>query len=60
MTVNAPLFSWRNFILEILGTMMLVFYGGMAGAVTSYEWVDDVTQEKKNVYPSGPVNQSEI
>merc|ERR1712228_197673 len=40
--------------------MMLVFYGGMAGAVAFFEWTDTDTQDKVNIYPPGVFQQERL
>jgi len=48
--MGEPVISWRNMIIEMLGTMFLCWYGGMAISVASFTWIDQTTKEKSGVY----------
>lgn len=59
MPETQQLFNFRNVIIEVLGTMFLVFYGGMAVNIASYKWEDPVNHVEMGFYANNPVNKKE-
>lgn len=57
MPEGGQLFNFRNVIIELLGTMFLVFYGGMAVNIMNYTWEQDGI--KVGFYPNNAVNNAE-
>lgn len=47
-----PIINFRSMIIELLGTMFLVWYGGMAISMASYKWTDP-TGKVSSVYTGG-------
>ena len=45
-----PIINFRSMIIELLGTMFLVWYGGMAISVTAYKWTDESNGKATGVY----------
>jgi|ERR1711935_916579 len=49
--MGGPLINFRSMIIEMLGTMFLCWYGGMAISVASYQWNNPTTSALQSAYP---------
>jgi len=59
MPETNQLFNFRNVIIELLGTMFLVFYGGMSVNIAFHTWKDEVNDIEMGFYANNPVNKKE-
>jgi glycerol uptake facilitator-like aquaporin len=54
-----PIINFRSMIIELLGTMFLVWYGGMAISMANYKWTDPLGKEL-SVYPGSAGKGDEL
>jgi glycerol uptake facilitator-like aquaporin len=53
-----PIINFRSMIIELLGTMFLVWYGGMAISMAKYTWTDS-NGKAYQVYTGGAVGHKD-